>query len=152
MSSASKIVTRTSETKRPRAQRGLARLVIVLAWATFWLNSAFLPCCQAVAAGVGDQLLTHAVSHTHPAHHFDETHTGHSHPSPHPPCDELVSAGPATFVQAAVLAAGHPEFAAITSNATISVRPAAVSAFALTAYSTPPPKVPLYLRELRILL
>lgn len=150
MFSAPKIATRTSRTRLPRAQRGFARGVVVSAWLAFWLNVAFYPCCEAIAAGVGDQPAAHAHSNAYPAHDSDETHTGHPDHSPHPPCDQVVNAVPATFVQAAVLAADHPDLVAIAWDATISARPAAVNAFGLTAYSTPPPNVPLYLRDLRI--
>ena len=149
MSSALEIVTRTSVTRR---QRGFARVVVVLAWLAFWLNTAFFPCCEAVAVGFGDQPAAQVVSDAHPAHNADETHTHHPDQSPYPPCGHVVSAGPATFSQAAVLAAEHPDFVSITPGATISLLPAAVSTFSLTTYPTPPPKVPLYLRELRILL
>lgn len=144
------IVIKTSETRRLRGQHVFARAVVVFAWALFWLNAAFFPCCEAIAAGVGNQPAAHADSDAHPAHGSDEKHSDHPDHSPHPPGCQSVSAGPATVSQAAVLAADHPEFMSITPGATISVLPAAVTAFRLTAYSTPPPQIPLYLRDLRI--
>ncbi len=54
--------------------------------------------------------------------------------------------------QALVVPAEQLDFVSITPGAVISLPPAVVCAFSLNAYPTPPPKVPLYLRELRILL
>ena len=150
MSSAIKIVTKASATRRPRGQRGFARVVVILAWVAFWANTAFFPCCEAIAASFGDQSAAQVVSDAHPAHDTDETHTPHPEHSPHPPCGHVVSAAPADFSQAAMLAVEHPELAPITLGATISLLPAADRTSRLTAYATPPPKVPLYLRDLRI--
>ena len=123
---------------------------MVFAWAVFWLNAAFFPCCEAIAAGFGDPPAAHSMSNAHLSHDSGETHTDHPDHSPHPPCGEVVSAAPADFSQAAIPAAGHPEFVSFTPIATIALLPAAGNISRLTAYATPPPKVPLYLRDLRI--
>jgi hypothetical protein len=34
--------------------RGFARVILVLAWAAFWFNTALFPCCEVVAAAFGD--------------------------------------------------------------------------------------------------
>jgi hypothetical protein len=146
MSLAPKTVTGTFENKR---QRGFARVVVVLAWLTFWLNTAFFPCCEAVAAGFGGQPAAE-VSDAHLAHDSDKTHTHHPDQNPQSTCGHIVSAGPTTSGPAAVLAAEHPNFVSTTPGVTIASLPAAISAFSLTAYPAPPPKVPLYLRDLRI--
>ena len=150
MSLALKIVTRTTVARSPSGQRGFARAVVVLAWVAFWLNTAFFPCCEAVAAGFGGQPAAQAVADAHPAHDSDETHTHHPDQNPHPTCGHIVSAGPTISGPAAVLAAEHPNFVSIAPDAAVYSLPAAISAFSLTAYPAPPPKVPLYLRDLRI--
>ena len=150
MSLALKIVTRTSGTRRPDRQRGVARVVVVLAWLAFWLNTALSPCCEAIAAGIGDQPAPQAVSDAHPAHNHDETHTDSSDQGPNPPCGHVVSAVPADFAQAAVFAAEHQNFVTITPDSISALFPAVASALSLFAYSTPPPQIQLYLRDLRI--
>jgi hypothetical protein len=150
MFSAPKIVTRTSPTRRPRGQRGFARLVVVFASAAFLLTTTFSPCCEALVTCFGDQTGANAAADAHPAHDSNEAHFGHPDHSPYPPCGQTVSASLENISQADILAAEHPEFASITLHPTISLLPSAVSAFSPTAYLTHPPEVPLYLRDLRI--
>ena len=150
MSLAPKIVTRASGTTRPRGKHGFARVVVVLAWVTFWLNAAFSPCCEAIAASIDGQSAAQVVSSAQPAHDSDETNTHHPDHSHNSPCDFVVSAGPAIMGHALILPAEQLEFVSITPGAVISLSPAVVCAFSLTAYPTPPPKVPPYLRDLRI--
>ena len=152
MFSAPKIVAKTSETRRPRGQRGFARVIVVLAWVAFWFNTAFAPCCEAVAASFGDPAAVQTVADAHPADDCDETHTDHPDHSPHPPCEHVVSTSSAIYGQAGVLLADHLNVLSVAPRVTIALLPVTSSASSLIAYSTPPPKVPLYLRELHILL
>ena len=149
MSSGSKIVTKTSQTRLPRAQRGLVRGIVIFAWLTFWINAAFFPCCEAIAAAVGHEQAVHTAD-AHPAHECDETHTDHPDHAPHSSCGQFVKTGPASIDQTAVFGDGQLELPAITPDVAIAVRPVEVNRFRLTSYSTPPPKIPRYLRDLRI--
>ena len=144
------MITSAAETRRPRGKRGFARVVVVLAWVTFWIHTAFVPCCEAIAAGFGGQSAARLVSSAPPAHDSGGTDTQHPDHSHNSPCEFVVSAGPALMGQALILPAEQLEFVSITPGAVISLPPAVVCAFSLTAYPTPPPKVPPYLRDLRI--
>ena len=144
------MVTKGSATRHLRAPGGFARVVVVLAWVMFWLNAAFTPCCEALAVGFGGQSAAQLVSSAQPAHDSAETNTHHPDHSHNSPCDLVISAGPAVMGQALVLPAEQLDFVSITPGVVISLTPALVCAFSLTAYPTPPPKVPLYLRDLRI--
>ena len=138
--------------KPPLRLRRLARVTVVLAWIVFWLNTALFPCCEAVAAGLGGQPPMQAVSGTHPAHASGETHPDHPDDSHNSPCGVVVSAAPATLGQADVLSAPQPDIVSTAPGAAISLLPAADSTSTAIPDPAPPPKVPLYLRELRILL
>jgi hypothetical protein len=127
-------------------------MTLVLVWLVFWVNASLFSCCEAIGAGLGVQPTAQSVYGEPSAHAFDETHTDHSDHSHSSPCGHVVSAGPAALGQADVLSAGAPDLVMIPLDVTISLPTVASATSRLTAYPTPPPHVPLYLRELRILL
>ena len=145
-------IAREPKGKPPLRLRRFARVTVVLAWMVFWLNTALFPCCEAVAAGLGGQPPVQAVSGSHTAHASGETGSEHPDQSHNSPCGVAVSAAAATLGQADVLSAAQPDIVSSASGAAISLRPAADSTSTAIPHPAPPPKVPLYLRELRILL
>ena len=140
--------------RQPRGQ--VARAALVMAWLAFFLNTALLTCCPAFAAASPiphDQAASMVSAAAQSEHNCDETPPcPPAHNSPQP-CSYLVSAGPQTANQAATLSAGHDPFGLIAFSAPSSLLHADIrSASGPQQYQIPPPKVPLYLRELRFLL
>ena len=90
-------IIRESE-RLPLRRRRSAHLTLVLAWVAFWLNTAFIPCCEAFAATSDD----HAGAEVHAISTPEQTHDGHDSPveaphhAPDSPCDTSFHGGPAT--------------------------------------------------------
>ena len=97
MFSSTRSITGVSVTRRPLRQDRFARVALVLAWVVFWLNTAFFPCCEALAAAFDDHSdsVSQSTSTAQTAHHSDETHSEHSDQSPSSHCDYSLNAGPA---------------------------------------------------------
>lgn len=95
--SSTRSLTGVREARRPRVPHGFARVVLVLAWAVFWLNTAFFPCCEALAAAFGDHPddVSQTAPAAQPAHHSVETQAECPHHSPGSPCGHTLDAGPA---------------------------------------------------------
>ena len=85
-----------SGAKRPLGRSRFARGALVLAWVVFWLNTAFLPCCESLAAAFdrNSDSVSQSTAAAQPAHHSDETHAEHSDENPSH-CDYALDAGPA---------------------------------------------------------
>ncbi len=130
-------------------------MTMLLAWAAFWLSTAFFPCCAAIAVAFGDHSdsVLQSVPHALLVHDADETHPDRPDHSPDPPCGHIVSAGPATVDVVAVLATEHssPEWFALDAHVP-SDPVAANNSWNRAPREIPPPRVRLYLRELRLLL
>jgi hypothetical protein len=146
---------RASGTRRPRGRREFARAILVFAWVTFWLNTAFFPCCEAVAAAFGYRAdsVWQTASPAQPAHAPGAMPAGLSGHGPYSSCDHIVRAGPASADAVAALTTEHssPQWFAIDSP--VFPRPTAVNRSAnLAPREAPPPQLRLYLRELRLLL
>ena len=85
---------RTSEATQPDPHR-YARVVLVLAWAVFWLNTALFPCCEVAASILGGHAGngTQSVPAAQPVHHADTTHSEPSDHSPDSPCSDTLVTG-----------------------------------------------------------
>ena len=97
MFSSMRSVTGESEARRPQSPHRYTRVILMLAWAVFWLNSALLPCCEVVAAALGGHADngSQSISAAQPAHHSDTTHSEPLEHSTDSPCgDTLVSGIP----------------------------------------------------------
>lgn len=156
-SSATRSITGVSEVRQPRVPHGFARVVLVLAWAAFWLNTAFFPCCEALAAAFGDHPddVSQSVSAAQPAHHSDETRSECPHHSPDSHCGHTLAAGPVINEVYAGLPTDrvHPEWFAIEVSAAADLTAVNQSAIlALREYLSPPPSARLYLHTQRLLI
>lgn len=146
---------RARGTRRPQGRRGFARAILVLAWVMFWLNTAFFPCSEAVAAAFGFHAdsVWQTVSQAQPAHDPGTMPAGLSCHGPYSPCPHIVSAGPESVDAVAALTTerSSPQWFAI--DAPVFPRPTAVNRAAnLAPREAPPPQLRLYLHELRLLL
>ena len=154
MFSSTRSISEASESKRPRRRRRFAHVTMVLAWAAFWLSTAFFPCCEALAGVFGDypDHVPRAVSHAQPAHDMDET-PDCPDCSPYEPCGHSVSAGPASFDAVTGLPVQHSPLEWFAIDAPVpSNLVAATYSWNSAPREIPPPLVRLYLRELRLLL
>lgn len=155
--SATRSITGVSDTGRPRVPHGFTRVILVLAWAAFWLNAAFFPCCEALAAAFGDHSddVSQTASAAQPAHHSGETHSECPHHSPDSPCGCSLNAGPAINEADAGLLTDrvHPEWFAIDAFVVAGLTAVSHSAnLAPREYRSPPPPVRLYLHTQRLLI
>lgn len=137
--------------ERPRVTRRFAHVTMILAWVVFWLNTAFFPCCYAVAAfGDNSAYVSQAASATSPAHYADETHTDRPDHRPYSPCGYSFTAQP---TDVGMLASEHAPLkwsvidAPVFSGVTAEIR-----SENLAPRGNPPPYVRPYLREQRLLL
>ena len=83
-----------SEAGLPIRRRKFAHFALLLAWSAFWLNTAFVPCCEAIAAASDDHAEDVAQSvavqsHTHGSYTTDGEHPHHV---PASPCDQTPNA------------------------------------------------------------
>ena len=79
-----------SKTRQPGGLCRIARVTLVIAWIAFCLNTALFPCCEVLAASVGDHSdsIPHEGSSAQSVHHNDETHSEQPHHhGPGSPCD-----------------------------------------------------------------
>ncbi len=128
----------------------------MLAWLTFWLNTALFPCCEALAAALEEHIedRSQSVPVAGHAQHPEATHVERANNVPDAHCDSEISAGPAINGEFAGLLAdrGHVEWDAVHASAIarpfaadVSVEPAARD------YLPPPPaRVRFYLRTQRL--
>ncbi len=155
--SATRSITGASEARRPPGPHGFARVILVLAWAVFWFNSALFPCCEALAAAFGDHPddVSQTASAAVPAHHSGETHSECPHHSPDSPCGHTLDAGPVPNEVYAGLPTDrvNPEWLAIEVSVAAD-RTAVDHSANLTPreYHSPPPPFRLYQRTQRLLI
>lgn len=144
------------KTGRPRRLRGFARVALVLGWVVFWLNTAFFPCCETIAAALGGHAgnVSQSVSAVQPAHHPDDTHSGPPVHSPDPPCAYSLSAGPTIVGDYEVLTSDRSpqEWFAVDTPVVTSLTAVNHSANLALARAAPPPSLRLYLRTRRLLI
>lgn len=156
MFSSTRSITGVSEAKQPLGLHAFARVIMVLAWAAFWFNSALFPCREAVAAtfsGHSDDA-SQSVSAARPAHASDKTYCERSHHSPDSPCDCTLDAGSAISGAYAGLATdrAHLEWFAIDVSVPVVLTGVNHSAnLALREYHPPSP-FRLYLHTQRLLI
>ena len=140
--SSMRIFTNASATRLPLRRRKPAHVALLLAWLAFWLNTAFLPCCEAFAvafAGHAD-----GVSQSVPAaaHHADATHTAPDSHEPH--CSPDLNTQTAINGEHAGLPRTHTDLAdleLVAGSVLFSIGPAALSLslnLALRDYHPPP--------------
>lgn len=127
---------------------------MVLAWVTFWLNTALFPCCEAFAAAFDDHSddETQTVSASVHIHDGDEPRSEHSHHNPGPPCSHAFSAGPAINGEYAGLPAYRVElagYAVLVPRSFIVIALTQSVVLALRDYhpAPPPATVSLYLQN-----
>ena len=141
----------------PRVFDGrFARAALVLAWVIFWLNTAFFPCCEAIAAAFNDHSdsVSHSTPAVQPGHHSEETHTEHSAPAPSSHCDATLNAQPAIDgVHGALLTdrIDSDTFAVVTSVA-LGMTTEIYSASPAPRDYHPPPPFRRYLHTQRLLI
>jgi len=126
-------------------------VTLILAWVVFWLNTAFFPCCEAVAA-ISDHSanVSQAAPAAQPAHDSDETHTDRPDHSPYSPCGYSLSAQPTSI---GVLAIEYSPLEWFAIDAPVSSGLTAVfRSENLAPRAIPPPFIRPYLREQRLLL
>ena len=142
--------------RRPLRQGRFARVALVLAWVVFWLNTAFFPCCEALAAAFDDHSdsVSQSTSAAQPAHHSDETHSEHSDQGPSSHCDYSLNAGPAINGAYAALPTDrvHLDWFAIDTPVAPGLTAVNYSANLAPREYHPPPPFRLYLRTLRLLI
>lgn len=152
-------ITEVSMTRRPLRRSWSARVVMVLAWGAFWLNSAFLPCCDAFAAAfdnhADDDSLS--LSSAHQVRDADKTHPPHPLHSPGSPCDHTLNAGPAINGEYAGLPTDRIHRDGVATFIPFAFRPTVVNHSANLAprdFRPPPPPatVRLYLHTQRLLI
>lgn len=137
--------------KRPRVRRRFAHVTMILAWVVFWLNTAFFPYCEAIAAFNGHSAhVSQAASAASPAHGSDETRADRPDHSPYSSCGYSLSVQPTTIGMPAAehsslkwLAIDPPVAAGLT---------AVIGSDNLALRGIPPLSIRLYLREQRLLL
>ena len=105
-SSSRRNVPQVPKAGRLRGLRGFPRLILALAWAAFWFNTALFPCGEAVAAPFGGHSdgVSQSVCAAQPAHHSDDTHSGCGDHGPNSPCGYTLRAGPTSVGTYALLA------------------------------------------------
>ena len=137
--------------KRPRVRRRFPHVTMILAWVVFWLNTAFFPCCEAVAAFSDHSAnVSQAASAAQPAHDPDETHTDRPDHSPYSPCGYSLSAQPTNI---GVLAIEHSPLKWLAIDAPVAPGlTAVIRSENLASLGIPPPFIRPYLREQRLLL
>lgn len=143
---------REKNNERTRGPRGHARVVLVLAWVAFWLNTAFFPCCEAAAAAFGGHSYSvlQAVADAQLAHRSYETQSDRG---PSPPCGHSVSAGPESVDAVAALTIEPSPLEWFAIDAPVPSHPVAANySTNLAPRGISPPPVRPYLRELRLLL
>jgi len=155
--SATRSITGVSATRRPRGAHGFARVVLVLAWAAFWFNSALFPCCEAIAAAFGDRPddVSQSGSAAQPAHDSGETHSECPHHSPDSPCGHTLNAGPATNEVYAGLPTARLNLQWFAIDVSVAAGLTAVNHSATLAtreYHAPEPPFRLYLHTQRLLI
>ena len=149
-------ITGKSRTRRPSGHCGSARLVLMLAWVAFWLNTALFPCCEALAAALSNHsdISSQPASGAQSAHHSAEAHVEHVHPSPSSPCKDTVksvSAIPGAYAQLPT-SDFQPEWFAIDGPVASDLKTPDQSAILAPREYQPPPLSRVYLQTQRLLI
>ena len=149
-------ITGGPQAGRPRGPRGFARVILVLAWAALWLNTALFPCCEVAAAVLGGNAdngsLTVSAGPT--LHHADAAHS-----EPLDPCpvslfgDTLISGLPLVGAYEGLTRDRSPvEWYAVDAPVDTSLTAVNDPANLALAQAAPPPSLHLYLRTQRLLI
>ena len=125
-------------------RRRFARVALILAWIAFWLNTAFFPCCEAVAAAFGGHSasVSQPALAAQPAHDSGETHSDRPHHNPDTPCDFTLDAGQAINTAYAALPTDRSQLEWFAIVTPVASGLTAVTHFANLAprdYHHPPP-------------
>ena len=121
----------------------MGRVSLLIAWAAFWLGTALFPCCEAIAAALGDHpgAVVHQSAEASPHTEMPgEAHHDCPDGSPGTPCHSLHGSGSAVVGESATasldrLAHDVPAMAA-------RVWPASADGRQTTQASIPPPALP----------
>lgn len=134
-------------------------MALVFAWLAFWLNAAFLPCCEAFAAASDDHTddAAQSVSASAQMHDTSDLHIEHPDHEPDSRCGHTINAEPAINGEYAGVptARVHLQWDAMYVNVSADHIAAKQSAnLALYDYHPPPPPgdFRLYLQTRRLLI
>ena len=129
-------------------------MILVLAWAAFWFNTALFPCNEAVAAAFGGRSNdgSRSVSAAQPAQASNDTYSGCPMHSPDSPCGYTLSAGPTSVGMYALLGPDNSYLGWFAIDAPAAALIAVSHAETLAPREPPPRPHRLYLRTLRLLI
>ena len=145
-----------AEARRLPALHRFTRVILVLAWLAFWLNTALFPCCDVAAALFGG----HANSESQASSAAPTLHLSgatHSEPADHRPAsacgDTLISGSPLVGAYEA-LTPDRPSLEWFAVDAAVATSRIAVSHSTdlVLARAAPPPSLRLYQRTQRLLI
>lgn len=137
--------------KRLRVGRRFAHVTMILAWVVFWLNAAFFPCYDAIAAVSGHTAnVSLAASPAPPAHDSDGTRTDRPDHGPYSPCGYTLGAQP-TNIGVPATEQSPLKWLAIDAPVAPGLT-AAIRSEILPLREIPSPPLRRYLREQRLLL
>ena len=150
-------ITRVSDTRLPLRRCRSAHMALIFAWLAFWLNAAFLPCCEAFAAASDDHADDATQSASAQMHDASDLHIEHPHHEPDSRCGHTITAEPAIKGEYAGVptARVHLQWDATYVNVTAVHTVAKQFAnLALYDYHPPPPSgsFRLYLQTQRLLI
>ena len=156
MFSSTRSINGVSKPRQPRRLNGFARVILVLAWAAFWFNTALFPCSDAVAAvfgGYSDEG-SQPVSAAQLADHSDENHSECSDRSTSSSCGCNLNAGPVIDGVYPGLPTDRVYAEWFTIDVSVTAGLTAVNHFANLAPREyqPPPPFRVYLRTQRLLI
>lgn len=141
---------------RPSGRPRFARVILVLAWAVFWLNTALFPCCEVAAAILGGHAEhgSQPVSTAQSAHHPDTAHAETSDHSPDSPCSDTLISGLSVVGEYEILIPERSPLAGFAADTRVALRFVAedYSAYPAPREWRPPPPLCLYLRTQRLLI
>ena len=148
--------TGESGARRPQGSHRFTRIILVLAWAVFWLNTALLPCCEVAAAVLGGPADngSQSVPNTQSAHHSVAMHSEPLEHSPGSPCGQTLIAGPQLAGNHELLTPYRSlvEWFAVAASAAPDLRAVNHAAYLAPRDYHPPPPFRLYLHTQRLLI
>jgi hypothetical protein len=154
--SSTRSITGVSDTRLPLRQCKSARMILVLAWVVFWLNTALFPCCEAFAVAFDDHAddVSQSVPAAAQAHHSGETQVESPHHKPDSPCDYTLHAGSVINGEHAGPATDRIQLESVAIYIAFAVWPPVTNRSAKLAPHDfhPPPPFRLYLHTQRLLI
>ena len=139
---------------QPRRRGFFARATLLVAWSTFWINALLFPCTDALAAlaradcGTGSGSVAAAPA----LNPLKGLHADDAGEKPDPLCCHVLSPAPVTIHADTAFVTDHQPGDRSPVAAMTTARPFGVTPpEKLAAREIPPPRVPLYLRNSRLL-